>query len=386
MKRLLFLLLLTTPLYAQYEQRMPAAWRYSARPITGNFIGRYISVGDTVMVYTEAGWQVLYITTTYHKDSVGTGGPGSPPDSTVFVTKTNLDSVKANRPYASHAHAQANVTGLPDSLANHQTQFSTAINSKAASSHTQAISTVTGQADTNAAHLPRTEATTLLGTKVNYSDTTSTVANQWRLNAKQNLIANLADTSKYVETDGPASVPTAGTSGYVLKKNSATNYDYSWAADLSGGTWTELKRTAADTTFAAINQGMKVIGGLAFNMVANGVYEIDGNVTFGNVAATTTGLVLGFTGPASSVAAITCQIPLAVDGVGGEWQGWLNGAADSTISTATPVTSSWFTAYVFGRIYNGANAGAFQLKWRPEAAANMTVRQYSALNYRKVSP
>ena len=149
--------------------------------------------------------------------------------------------------------------------------------------------------------------------------------------------------------------------------------------------FTELYRTSADTTFAAINAGMKVIGMLQFDMVANGVYEIDANITFGNVAATTTGFALGFTGPASSVAALTAQIPNAADGVGGEWQGWLNGAADSTVSTATPVTSVWFSAYVFGRIYNGANAGAFRLTWRPEAAANMTVRQWSVLRYRKVN-
>ena len=104
MKRLLFLLLLTTPLYAQYEERMPAAWRYGTRPTSGNFIGRYISVGDTVMVYSETGWQTLFIAVSYHRDSVGTGGPGSPPDSSVFATTARMADSLDNFSRLAHTH------------------------------------------------------------------------------------------------------------------------------------------------------------------------------------------------------------------------------------------------------------------------------------------
>jgi hypothetical protein len=49
--------------------------------------------------------------------------------------------------------------------------------------HTQGISTITALQDSLTVKLNRGEATTLLALKINYSDTTSTIANQWRLNA-----------------------------------------------------------------------------------------------------------------------------------------------------------------------------------------------------------
>src|SRR3990167_3502235 len=89
----------------QQEKRIEAlaAWRYGTRPTSGNFVGRYISVGDTVMIYGDAGWQTLFVSPTYHKDSVGTGGPGSP-DSSVFATTARMADSLDNFSRLAHTH------------------------------------------------------------------------------------------------------------------------------------------------------------------------------------------------------------------------------------------------------------------------------------------
>lgn len=162
--------------------------------------------------------------------------------------------------------------------------------------------------------------------------------------------------------------------------------DRTWQTLPGGGSaWTELTRAGADTTMAAINTGIRVIGELQFPMLANKTYAVDFYIIHGNVAATTSGMVLGFIAPTASVAALTVNMPNAVDGVAGGWQGWLNGAKDSTVSTATPVISVWFTSHIYGVIYNGANAGMFSVAWRPEAAANTTVRQNSFGKYKQLN-
>ncbi len=206
-------------------------------------------------------------------------------------------------------------------------------------------------------------------------------ATRTMLSTKQATISNLADTSKYLESVTLANITATGTP-------SSSTYlrgDWTWNTPAGGGTWTELTRTGADTTMSAINTGIRVIGGLEFPMLANKAYAVEFWIVHGGVAATTSGMVLGFMAPTGAVAALTALLPTAADGVAGGWQGWLNGAKDSTVSTATPVVSVWFTSHIYGVIYNGANAGTFSVAWRPEAAANTTVRQNSFGKYKQLN-
>jgi lysophospholipase L1-like esterase len=178
---------------------------------------------------------------------------------------------------------------------------------------------------------------------------------------------------------------TVQANGAVSVANTVTVSGALTANNFNGDTaWTTIRRTATDTTSAVIAAGMYKIGGLAFSMVANGVYEIRAVLIYGNVAATTTGFGVGFIGPTASVAAISVSIPLAVDGASAMWSGFLNGAVDSTIATSTPVISQYFAARIAGNIYNSSNAGTFYLTWRPEVAASVTLRQDSWMEYRRV--
>mgnify|MGYP001576057998 CR=1 FL=1 len=185
---------------------------------------------------------------------------------------------------------------------------------------------------------------------------------------------------------GTFTFPTGGTpDSSIWAKKWWVTYSIDNAPGGGSYSWTELTRTTADTTMAVINTGIKVIGGLEFPMLANKAYAVEYWIVHGNVAATTSGMVLGHIGPNASVAALTAEMPNAVDGVAAGWQGWLNGVKDSTVSTATPVVSVWLTSHIFGVVYNGANAGTFSIAWRPEAAANTTVRQNSHMKYKQLN-
>lgn len=407
MRTLLLLLALSAAAYGQKAIGYQVVTEFPGSPT----VRQVVIKSDTVWMYRAGEWRALPV------PYVLISGGGST-DSTVFATVNRmLDSladVRSSIPSTASFVAKGDSTTMPGYVT--RTQFAADSTYKAAQIALKKANSDTSAAtgylrvhqlydkggsyaqikagsryffaknDSSAAgggDMYRADSSTYYMTLPTVKD--SLGDHRTTIDTKQPIITNLADTSKYVETGGPASVPTAGASGYVLKKSSATNYDYAWATDVSAGSWTELKRTSADTTCSVINQGMKRIGDLGFTVAANSVYEISATITYGNVAATTTGLVLGFTGPTATVAALTVQIPLAVDGVGGEWQGWLNGAADSSLCTATPVTSSYFTAYMFGRIYVGANAGTFYPTFRPDAAAAITVRQYSTLDYRKLN-
>ena len=85
-----------------------------------------------------------------------------------------------------------------------------------------------------------------LNKKLDDSDTTSTVANQWRVNLKQNTIPNIADTSKYIEYSD-----TGTTANKIIKLDGAAKLppvDGSQLTGISAGATILMAVKTADET------------------------------------------------------------------------------------------------------------------------------------------
>jgi len=126
------------------------------------------------------------------------------------------------------------------------------------------------------------------------------------------------------------------------------------AADLSALTST----TPADVT------------GLAFAILANTKYAFEFKLIFAS-AATTTGIKVGFTGPASPTRfAATAIVPRAADGSSALWAGTFKTIADVVTSDAVEEAAVDYECVIRGTIVNGANAGNLQLQAATEVAAS----------------
>lgn len=138
---------------------------------------------------------------------------GGSPDSTVFVTKTNLDSVKANRALTSHTHNyQAPISNLADTSKYIEYADTTAkiamqweLDGKQAMlGFTPVNTTLTltaGYGIAGGGDLSSNRTFTLDTTKYATSAISGVMKfSDWgSFNAKQSAIANLSDTSKYLE-------------------------------------------------------------------------------------------------------------------------------------------------------------------------------------------
>jgi hypothetical protein len=118
--------------------------------------------------------------------------------------------------------------------------------------------------------------------------------------------------------------------------------------------------------------------GLSFSVNANTYYHYKFVVVF-RTAATTTGIRLSVTTPASpTVFSGKAQIPIAIDGAGGEWQGWITASDDAVIGTGVQAANTDYIAIVEGNILTGATAGTIQLRFASEVAgSNVTIRNGS---------
>lgn len=155
-------------------------------------------------------------------------------------------------------------------------------------------------------------------------------------------------------------------------------------AQSGGGSspWTFLKRTSADTTCSA-NTGTPTIGRLEFPVSAATDYEFEFFIPFSS-AATTTGIVLGVSCPASPTwISYIVETPIAADGAGGQFQGWGTSSADMVIGTGVQATGTVYLANIRGVLRNGANAGAVKVVFRSEVSASaVTAKQGAWGKYR----
>jgi hypothetical protein len=318
MKRLLLILLVTVPVFAQRIPKIRNYIELPAKPAYGETTAWH---NDTLWIWTGNGWN--YTTDEYETYDPNSFGGGAP-DSAIYAPTARLR----------------------DSLAKHQAQFTAAVNGK------QAAGTYLTPTDSGTTFYSRTRADQLLATK-------------------QAGIANLADTSKYVETGGPASVPTGGATGQVLKKiDAAGGSSYTLVAKLAGD-----QATGANTTPVTLS-------GLVFTFAANSTYRVH---FYGGVApaAATTGCGFQFDVSAavtSIYVQFTHQLAAAGTLTGGSS---IADDASAGVSSGMPTTAVWPVTGE-GIIITGANVGTAQLRFRSETTAITTCKAGFTLVVEKI--
>lgn len=107
---------------------------------------------------------------------------------------------------------------------------------------------------------------------------------------------------------------------------------------------------------------------LAF-LVSTGLqYKFEFGIVFAT-AISTTGLKLSMLFPAASTWAATARIPIAADGAGGEFQGWITASGDTVTGTAIQAASTQYFAEVRGVILPTSD-GTLQLTYGTEIAGS----------------
>jgi len=111
-----------------------------------------------------------------------------------------------------------------------------------------------------------------LNKKLDDIDTTSTVANQWRVNLKQNTISNIADTSKYIEYSD-----TGTTANKIIKLDGAAKLpavDGSQLTGISAGATILMAVKTADET---VNNSITYQNDdhLFISLEANSIYQLE---------------------------------------------------------------------------------------------------------------
>lgn len=296
-----------------------------------------------INVLTRAGGKMVWICPQYVRgDSLYIPAGGGSTDSTIFITKTNQDSVKSAR----IATWQAKSMTFADSVW---------WNAK-------------------------------MALKLNVADTSlfnSKTLTTAQLASKQNTITNLADTSKYLENGDNVSfgtITTTGTTTIASKPNlhlGANNRLYKSTDTASGGSgFTYVKRTA-DTSNSAV--ALVNLGGMNFSVTSGTNYYFKFVLCYSS-AALTTGLRTALTTPAfTNFSAGVIHFGQAVDGVAAAWHGTINTSGDVVVSTAVAVINVNYTAVIEGRILPSAN-GTIWLQIGSEIAASaITIRNGSFL-------
>jgi trimeric autotransporter adhesin len=133
-----------------------------------------------------------------------------------------------------------------------------------------------------------------------------------------------------------------------------------------------FSKSTANQTFSAT--ALANVTSLSFNVTSGLTYKYKFHIVYTS-AATTTGLRLGLTYPAASMATALANISSGADGTGAYFQGTINTSGDSVMATATSSTSAnGHIAFVEGIIAPTAN-GTVQLQAATEvAASNIVIR------------
>ena len=127
------------------------------------------------------------------------------------------------------------------------------------------------------------------------------------------------------------------------------------------------------TVFATSIKFSTTTSSLAFPELAFAVstglrYKFEFGIVFATTISTT-GLKLSALFPAASTWAATARIPIAADGAGGEFQGWITASGDTVTGTAIQAASTKYYAEVRGVIVPSSD-GNLQLTYGTEVAGS----------------
>lgn len=118
---------------------------------------------------------------------------------------------------------------------------------------------------------------------------------------------------------------------------------------------------------------------LSTNALANATglfFALQSGITYGfqffpifRTHLATNGIKLGLTFPAAVMVTANVRIPVAADGVSGEFQGWITSSGDSVIGSGVQSTGTNYLAEIFGTIRPSAN-GNLQVQYASELTAS----------------
>jgi hypothetical protein len=112
---------------------------------------------------------------------------------------------------------------------------------------------------------------------------------------------------------------------------------------------------------------------LSFSLISGNTYYYEFYTLFAT-SITTTGLRLAVTYPAATLASYRAEIPVAADGVSGDFQGWGTASGDGIVGTGVQAINTAYLANLTGIILPSEN-GTLQLQFGSEIAAS-TVTVY----------
>jgi hypothetical protein len=122
--------------------------------------------------------------------------------------------------------------------------------------------------------------------------------------------------------------------------------------------------TVLNTTLTNVSQ-------LFFALTSGTTYSFAFYVIFRS-AATTNGIRVALTFPAATIVSATAWIPVAADGVGGEFQGWITSSGDSVIGPGVETAGLDYIAEISGLIRPSAD-GNLQVQFAGELSTTLGV-------------
>jgi hypothetical protein len=131
---------------------------------------------------------------------------------------------------------------------------------------------------------------------------------------------------------------------------------------------------AASTTTTSTTLGLVDHPSLKIAMPASmtgSTYIFSFDVLFQS-ATITTGLKLGLTFPAAEVVSARVDIPVAADGTGADFTGWITSSGDSVVGTAVQAATTTYLARMEGTIRTSA-PGTLQVQYAAEVSTAVGV-------------
>lgn len=126
------------------------------------------------------------------------------------------------------------------------------------------------------------------------------------------------------------------------------------------------------------------VTGMAFTLAANKTYHFQVNFSTSASAATTTGIQVGFSLPASATMMAIADVPQAADGTAACFRGTLSSGTDYVVAASKNAASG--AGVISGTIVTGANAGTAQMRILSEVNTSQVTIESGAVGWCKEVP